>query len=88
MTPTTPVAASKTLVSPAENQKNIEAHKKAATHLEAAAKHQTEAAEHHEQGNHENAAQSTIKANGHLSLAKEALREDAKQHALSTPATK
>jgi len=68
-------------LSPAENQKNIEHHKTASKHLEAASKHHLEAAKHHEQGNHLDAAQSTIVANGHLHLANEAQKEDVKHHA-------
>ena len=55
--------------------KNIESHKKAAMHLEEAAKSHHEAAKHHEDGNLDKAASSTIKAHGHSTLAAEAQRE-------------
>jgi hypothetical protein len=67
-------------VTPAENRKGIENHKTIATHLEAAAKNHLEAAKHHEEENHDKAAKSTIVAQGHLTIASEAQREDAKQH--------
>lgn len=63
------------------NQKGIDNHKKAATHLEAAAKNHLSAAKHHEDGNHEKAAQSTVVAQGHVNLANKAQDRDAKQHA-------
>jgi hypothetical protein len=43
------------------NQKNVDAHKGIATHLETAAKHHSEAAKHHEVGDPEKAGQSTKK---------------------------
>jgi hypothetical protein len=70
-------------VSPEENKKHIENHKKTATHLEAAAKSHIEAAKHHEDENHEKAAKSTITAHGHTELAIEAQKENAKLHALN-----
>jgi len=76
---TTTQADHKTL-SPAELQKNIECHKTASTHLEAASKHHMEAAKHHEKGEHEKAAQSTIVAQGHVQLAKKQQEEDLKHH--------
>ena len=54
-----------------------------ATHLEYALKHHREAAKHHEEGNHDKAAQSTLIAQGHHVLAGEHQREDAKHHAWS-----
>ena len=85
MTPTTnQTKTEETNVSTADNQKGIENHKKTATHLQEAAKNHLEAAKHHEDGNHEKAAKSTITAHGHLILAHEAQKEDAKQHALNT----
>lgn len=68
-------------LSPEENLKNIENHRKVSTHLDDASKHHIDAAKHHEAGNHEKAAQSTIVANGHLLLANEAQKEDVKHHA-------
>lgn len=59
----------------AENQKGIENHKRAASHLQ-------EAAKHHENGDEEKAAHSTLKAQGYHSLATEAQREDVRHHAL------
>jgi len=85
MTPTTtPPTIAKAPASPAEIQKNIEMHKKTAEHLEAAAKQHIEAAKHHEEGHHDKAAISTVKAEGHLALAGEARREDVKHHALKS----
>ena len=57
--------------------------KKVAEYLQEAAKHHIESAKHHEAGDDEKVAFSTIKAQGHLSLASEALREDLKHHALN-----
>jgi len=78
-----PTKAEKTNVLTAENKKGIENHKKAAKHHEEAAKHHLNAAKHHEAGDHGKAAQSTIKAQGHLHHVSKALREDAKQHAMN-----
>ena len=72
----------KATATPTEIQKGIENHKKAAKHLEEAAKNHHDAAKHHEAGNHEKAAQSTVKAQGQVTLATEAQREDVKNHAL------
>lgn len=63
-----------------EIQKGIENHKKAANHFKAAAKNHLDAAKHHENGHHEKAAESTVKAHGHSSLANEAQKEDVKHH--------
>jgi hypothetical protein len=63
------------------NQKDIENHRTAATHLEAAAKNHLNAAKYHEEGSHEKAAQCTVVAQGHVSLANKAQRKDAQQHA-------
>lgn len=68
----------KDVVPKAETQKGIENHKKAAIHFEAAAKSHSDAAKHHENGNHEKAIKSTIEAHGHASLAKEAQRQGVK----------
>lgn len=65
-----------------ENQKGIENHKKVATHFEAAAKSHRDAAKYHEDGNHEKACESSIKAQGHQCLANELQKEDAKYLAL------
>ncbi|HWY35626.1 MAG TPA: hypothetical protein VNX68_13345 [Nitrosopumilaceae archaeon] len=67
----------------AENAKGIENHKKAAKHFQDAAKFHLEAAKYHEEGNHEKASHSTIKAHGHVILASEAQREDLKHHAIN-----
>jgi hypothetical protein len=58
----------------------IENHKKAAKHLEEAAKSHHEAAKHHEAGEHDKAHHSTIKAQGHTAHAIEAQKEISKQH--------
>lgn len=63
------------------NQKDVENHRTAATHFEAAAKNHLNAAKHHEEGNHEKAAQCTVVAQGHVNLADKAQRKDAQQHA-------
>lgn len=65
-----------------ENQKGIQNHKKLANHLQEAAKHHLDAAKHHEEGNHEKAYNSTILAQGHLSIAYEAQKEDVRHHAI------
>ena len=70
-------------VTPEENKKNIENHKKIATHLETAAKLHLEAASQHEKENHEKAALSTIKAHGHTEIAHEGQKEDLKKHAMT-----
>lgn len=64
-----------------ENKKGIENHRKIAKHLEEASKHHLDAAKHHEASNHDKAAASTLKAQGHTCLATELQREDAKHHA-------
>ena len=64
-----------------ETTKGTENHLTAANHLENAAKHHKEAAKHHENGDHEKAALSTIKAHGHVAVATDAQRKDAKEHA-------
>ncbi len=62
-------------------QKGIQNHKEAAKHHEEAAKHHLDAAKHHEEGNHEKACASTVKAHGHSVMANEHQKEDVKQHA-------
>ncbi len=62
--------------------KNIENHKKAAMHLEEAAKSHHEAAKHQEEGNLDKAASCTVKAHGHSTLAAEAQREVLKSQAV------
>ena len=74
--------------SPAEKQKAIDGHKKAANHFESAAKHHIEAAKHHEADNHEKAAISSIAAHGHQILGKEAQRENIKNQVLISHPTK
>ncbi len=69
------------IIPKAENLKGIENHKLAATHFQAAANHHIDAANHHENGSHELAAISTIQAQGHSTLARNAQKEDVKQHA-------
>jgi len=76
----------KTYLSTKENQKGIENHINIAFHLEVAAKHHMAAAKYHESGDHDKAAHSTFRAQGHLSLADEAHREDIKRHSLNKQA--
>jgi hypothetical protein len=70
-------------LSPADTQKGIDNHKKAAKHHEEAAKHHLEAVKHHEAGNYDKACTSAIKAHGHHCNANEAQREVSKIHANS-----
>lgn len=70
-----------TIIPSTENQKGIENHKKIASHYQAAAKQHLQAAKYHEGGNHEKAAQSTMTAYGHVSLAKKAQKQDVRHHA-------
>jgi hypothetical protein len=60
--------------------KGADSHKKIANHLEAASKHHLEAAKHHDAGDLEKAALSTIKAQGHVVHASDAQREISKSH--------
>jgi len=78
----TPIKKEKSTIPTAENKKGIENHNKIATHLETAANLHKEAAKHHGDGNHEKAAESTIKAQGHTAIANEHLKDVVKQHAL------
>jgi len=57
-------------------------HKKIASHLQEASKNHTEAAKHHEDGNAEKAALSTITAHGHVAHAVSASKQDVKDHAI------
>ena len=59
----------------------INNHKKAATHLEEAAKLHLEAAKHHEENNHDKAHLCCVKANGHTTHARESQKEILKEHA-------
>ena len=68
----------------AENQKGAENHIKTAEHLQAAARHHLAAAKYHEGGDDKNAAFSTIKAQGYVSLAREVQKENVKRHALNS----
>lgn len=61
-------------------QKGIESHRKAANHLQLAAKNHLRAAMHYEEGNHEKAALSTVVALGHVNLANKAQNKIAKLH--------
>jgi hypothetical protein len=65
-----------------DNLKGIENHKTAAEHHEKAAKYHTAAATHHKEGNHEKAAEYTVKANGHSWFAHKYEMEDVEHHAL------
>lgn len=82
-TTTQPNEVSKSAL-PMDKKANVENHKKIAKHLETAAKHHEDAAKHHEADNHEKAALSTVKAQGHLLLANQAQKEDVKNHALKS----
>lgn len=84
MTPTTQNQTGETKVTPEQKQKTIEAHKKTANHLDEASKHHQEAAKHHEADQHDKAAKSTLAAQGHLILANEAQKEEAKKYASTT----
>lgn len=53
------------------SQQGIENHKSAAKHHELAAMYHYEAVKYHEEGNHEQAFESTIQAHGHHELANE-----------------
>ncbi|WP_395065657.1 hypothetical protein [Flavobacterium sp.] len=66
-------------------QNGIDNHKKVARHLEQAAKFHMEAATHHQNGHHDRAAQSTIKAHGNLIIASELQRDNLKLHASIQP---
>lgn len=80
---TTSTPNEKKNLTPAEIQKGIEYHKKAATHLEAAAKDHLEAAKQFEAGNHDKAAESKVAAHGHQNLANEAQKEDSKNNTVA-----
>lgn len=82
-TVTTPVKKDQSNGSSHEVKNGVDNHKMAAMHHEEAAKNHHDAAKHHDDGNHEMAAHSTVIANGHSTIAHEAQKEDAKQHALT-----
>ena len=63
-----------------KNIKGIKNHRKTAGYLQVAAKNHLEAAMHHQEGNHEKAAQSTIVAYANFNLADKAQRKDMNQH--------
>jgi hypothetical protein len=65
-----------------KNIKGIKNHRKTAGYLQVAAKSHLEAARHHQEGNHEKAAQSTIVAHANFNLADKAQRKDMNQHAI------
>tara|TARA_R110002096_G_scaffold6222_13_gene28838 strand:+ start:2002 stop:2259 length:258 start_codon:yes stop_codon:yes gene_type:complete len=65
-----------------KNIKGIKNHRKTAGYLQVAAKSHLEAAMHHQEGNHEKAAQSTIVAHANFNLADKAQRKDMNQHAI------
>ncbi len=77
---TKPIEAPST--SPVEHEKGIYNHKKAAIHFAAAAKSHLNAAKHHEEGNHDQAATCTVEALGHAYLGNEAQKDDVKNHSL------
>lgn len=67
-----------------ENKKGIKNHEEAARHLYAAAKFHLDAAKNHLSGAHNKAATNTIRAQGHVRMAHELQREDAKHHAMNS----
>lgn len=76
-----PKSPEKIQIPVAESKKVVENHKLAATHHEQAAKHHLDAAKHQEEGNHEKACVSSVKANGHSCCATDTAHEGAKLHA-------
>ncbi|MBL7884711.1 MAG: hypothetical protein JNL69_11625 [Bacteroidia bacterium] len=64
------------------SKRRITSHQTTAAHLDNASKHHLNAAKHHESGEHEKAAECTLKAQGHVLLANEVQREDFKHLAL------
>ena len=66
-----------------ESQKGIDNHKKAAMHLEQAAKHHHEAAKLLLEGNDEKACGCVAKAQGHSILAKKAQKKNLKKMAVT-----
>ncbi|MBY0485784.1 MAG: hypothetical protein K2P85_01115 [Flavobacteriaceae bacterium] len=78
-------AHGETVASIGDIQNAIDNHKKVAQHLEQAAKYHIEAATHHQNGNHDRAAESTIKAHGNLIIGSELQRDNLKLHALLRP---
>ncbi len=87
-TTSTPIKKEEPTKTPMDKSALVDNHKKAASHLEEAAKNHHDAAKHHQDGNWEKASASTLKANGHVAIAKDAQREDLKQHAMNHKATK
>jgi hypothetical protein len=83
----TPTKTETKPVSSAENEKNIDTHKKAASHLDEASKLHLDAARFHSLGDHEKAAKCTVEAHGHQTLANEHQKEDIKHHAVNKKAT-
>ena len=81
MSKSSPVKVAEAKASPAEKQKSIDNHKKAATHFEAAAKHHLDASKHHEADDHHKVASSLIAANGHQITAREIQKEELVSHA-------
>jgi hypothetical protein len=81
MSKSSPVKVAEAKASPAEKQKSIDNHKKAATHFQAAAKHHLDASKHHEADDHHKAASSLIAANGHQITAREIQKEELVSHA-------
>lgn len=65
----------------AKNSKVIQNHKKAATHLEAAAAHLKDAAQQYENGNKDQACGCSMKAKGQTSLAKKLQKKNLKKYA-------
>ena len=67
----------------ADIKKGIEHHKTAAAHLTEAAKQHLLAVQHASDGNHDKASTSTLLAQGHTSLAREAQKNNQQHQALT-----
>ena len=65
-----------------EKQVEIVNYEAIASHLKNAVKYHYDAAKYHAEGDHEKAHKSSIFALGHCSIARELLRDDAKNNAL------
>lgn len=70
----------KVVIPPKENKKGIANHKRIAAHYQAAADCHLQAAKQHKNGQHKVAAESTIAAYGHASLANKGQRQDVRHH--------
>ncbi|HEX7414503.1 MAG TPA: hypothetical protein VF411_10715 [Bacteroidia bacterium] len=73
----TPIKKEQTTILTAEDKKRIENHRNIADHLAAAGIWRREVANHQEVGNHDKAAECTVRANWHHCAANELLKQDA-----------